>query len=286
MSIYEGCLLYFGILQPFCYNLPTDNSIVQLDIFEVIRTQSILPYERYLCFCSNLKDLFRPKNGIKSWTFSCDYFYNFRRGLTQQQCIDELNSIFGDEAPSRTNVYRWYDEFSRGRSLLQDGFRKGRPKSVVIPETIGAMRQLILIFMWAIERLPKVVGISGTSIHSILHEHLTVNKNLFALDPTQFAKRSKKGPCRLFERNAPKIRSRYFETRLWHHVMNHGFTPENKQQSTVWVFRDDPNLTKVAGTRSTSKQMIAWFFGKTGHVAANSEWFGCQLSNNKTIFDD
>ena len=32
--------------------------------------------------------------------------YNFRCGLTQQQCMDELNSIFGDEAPSKTNVYR------------------------------------------------------------------------------------------------------------------------------------------------------------------------------------
>ena len=31
--------------------------------------------------------------------------YNFRRGLTQQQYIDELNSIFGDEAPSRTSGY-------------------------------------------------------------------------------------------------------------------------------------------------------------------------------------
>ena len=26
-------------------------------------------------------------------------FYNLRRGLTQQECIDELNSIFGDEDP-------------------------------------------------------------------------------------------------------------------------------------------------------------------------------------------
>ena len=33
-------------------------------------------------------------------------FYNIRRGLIQQQqFIDELNSIFGDEAPSRTSVY-------------------------------------------------------------------------------------------------------------------------------------------------------------------------------------
>ena len=33
----------------------------------------------------------------------------------------------------------------RGRSSLQDEFRKGRPpKSVVVPETINAVRQLIL----------------------------------------------------------------------------------------------------------------------------------------------
>ena len=35
-------------------------------------------------------------------------FYNVPSGLTQQQqCIDELNSIFGNEAPLRTSVYRW-----------------------------------------------------------------------------------------------------------------------------------------------------------------------------------
>ena len=45
--------------------------------------------------------------------FRANIFYNFRRGLTQQQCIDELNSIFGDEAPSSKSVYRWYDEFKR-----------------------------------------------------------------------------------------------------------------------------------------------------------------------------
>ena len=57
------------------------------------------------------------------------YFYNFRRGLTQQQCIDELNSKFGDEAPSRISVYWWYGEFNRGVNY-QDEFREGRPKSV------------------------------------------------------------------------------------------------------------------------------------------------------------
>ena len=76
--------------------------------------------------------------------FRAIIFYNFRRGLTQQQSFDEFNLIFGDEAPSRTSVYRWYGEFNRGRCTLQDEFRQGRPKSVVVPETIETVCQLIL----------------------------------------------------------------------------------------------------------------------------------------------
>ena len=109
--------------------------------------------------------------------FRAIIFYNFRRRLTQQQCIDELNSIFGDEAPSRTSVYRWYGEFNRGRVSFQNEFREGRPKSVVVPETIDAVRQLILQNRHVTYReIGTTLFISLTSIHSILHEHLTVNK--------------------------------------------------------------------------------------------------------------
>ena len=59
----------------------------------------------------------------------------FRRELTQQQFNDEFKSIFGDEAPLRTSFHRWYGEFNRGCSSLQDEISEGRPKSVVIPET-------------------------------------------------------------------------------------------------------------------------------------------------------
>ena len=110
--------------------------------------------------------------------FRAFIFFYFRRGLTQQQCINELNSSFGDEATSRTSDYRWYDEFNRGRSSLQDEFREARLKSVVVPETIDAVRQLILQHRHVTYREIEItLGISGTSIHSILHEHLTVKKN-------------------------------------------------------------------------------------------------------------
>ena len=96
--------------------------------------------------------------------FRAIIFCNFRRGLTQQQCIDDLNQIFGDEAPSSTSV--WYGEFNHGRSSLQDEFREGRPKSVVVPETINAVRQLILQDRHVSYReIETTSGISGTSIY-------------------------------------------------------------------------------------------------------------------------
>ena len=96
--------------------------------------------------------------------FRAIIFYKFRRGLTQQQCIDELNSIVGDEAPSRTSVYRWYEEFNRGCSSIQDEFHEGRPKSVVVLETIDGVRQLVLEDPRVTYReIETTLGISGTT---------------------------------------------------------------------------------------------------------------------------
>lgn len=45
--------------------------------------------------------------------------------------MDEHNSIFGDEAPSRLSVYRWYGESNCGSRILQDEFRE-----VLVPKTM------------------------------------------------------------------------------------------------------------------------------------------------------
>lgn len=39
--------------------------------------------------------------------FRAVLFHNFRRGLTQQQCMDV--------ASSSSKVYTWFDEFNRGQ---------------------------------------------------------------------------------------------------------------------------------------------------------------------------
>ncbi|GBP35898.1 hypothetical protein EVAR_23147_1 [Eumeta japonica] len=60
------------------------------------------------------------------------------------------------------------------------------------------------------------------------------------------------------------------------------YDSKTKQQSTVWVYRDEPKSTKVMRERSASKRMIVSFLNKTGHVTTvalencrtvNSDWY-------------
>ena len=45
------------------------------------------------------------------------------------------------------------------------------------------------------------------------------------------------------------------------------YNPETKQKSAVWVFPDENPPLKFKRNRSASKQMVACFFAKFGHVA-------------------
>lgn len=110
--------------------------------------------------------------------FRAMIYYDFRCGLSRQECIDKLVLTFGDEAPCFATVKRWYSEFNRGRTSLQNELREGRPKSVVVPKNIDAVQKLIMLDRHVTYReIEASLGISSTSVKLILHEHLTV-KNI------------------------------------------------------------------------------------------------------------
>ncbi|KAF7265535.1 hypothetical protein GWI33_021070 [Rhynchophorus ferrugineus] len=75
--------------------------------------------------------------------FRAMIFYNIGRGLSQQECIKQFNLTSGDEAPSKTTVYRWFSEFNRSRSSLLDEFREGRLKSAVVSGNTDALCEMI-----------------------------------------------------------------------------------------------------------------------------------------------
>ena len=110
--------------------------------------------------------------------FRAMIYYDFRRGLSRQECIDQLISSFVDKASSYATVKRWFNEFNRERHSLTDEFRKYRPKLVLGPENINAVQKLIMqdrhVTYCEIE---ATLGISFTSMQKCVDHKREYFKN-------------------------------------------------------------------------------------------------------------
>jgi histone-lysine N-methyltransferase SETMAR len=134
--------------------------------------------------------------------------------------------------------------------------------------------------------IQEALGIGASTVNSILHEYLGVRKLASRWIPHSLSDEQKEQRvdwCRFMLKKFDNGRSKsvsYIVTgdETWIYA----YDPETKQQSTVWVFEDEPAPTKVTRSRSATKQMVAVFFRKSGPVAAiplvkqrtvNAEWY-------------
>ncbi|CAH1988293.1 unnamed protein product [Acanthoscelides obtectus] len=109
--------------------------------------------------------------------FRAIIYYNFQRQLSQQECLAELLSVFGNEAPHQSTIYSWYGECKRGRVSLSDDPRVTAPKTAVTQENVDAVRKLINEDRDATyPEIEASLKISKMSIQKILHEELGVSK--------------------------------------------------------------------------------------------------------------
>ena len=83
------------------------------------------------------------------------------------------------------------------RSSLKDEFREGHPKTAVVSENIDAVNELIMQDRaLTYHEIEVFLGISSTSIHKILHEHLAVKQICSRWIPHNLTIAQKKGSCR------------------------------------------------------------------------------------------
>ena len=108
--------------------------------------------------------------------FHAIILYNYRRQLCQQECLAELVSVSGNEAPHQSTISRWYGKFKRRRMSLSDDPSAGAPKTAVTQEYVVAVRKLIKDRHVTYREIEASLGILKTSIQKILYEELVVLK--------------------------------------------------------------------------------------------------------------
>jgi hypothetical protein len=55
-----------------------------------------------------------------------------------------VNATYGDQAPSRLNVFRWYGQFHDGQEDIEDDPRSGWPRECHNDHSVKKIYQLLL----------------------------------------------------------------------------------------------------------------------------------------------
>ena len=117
-------------------------------------------------------------------------------GWKGTEIIQALQTVYKDDAPKKTCVYKWIERFPDGREAVEDDEGRERPTTSKNNEKIDFIRNLVKEDgRLTVYQIAETVGISVGSAHSILHDDLYLSKLSArwvpkALRPNQFNFRS------------------------------------------------------------------------------------------------
>ncbi|CAH2004492.1 unnamed protein product [Acanthoscelides obtectus] len=178
---------------------------------------------------------------LKRKHFRAIIYCNFQIQLSQQECLAELLSVFGNEAPHQSTISR----------CLSDDSRVGAPKTAVTQENVDAVRKLIIEDRHVTYReIEASLKISKTSIKKFSHEELGVRKLVSRWIPHLLTEEQKAARVNWCQKTLDQFAS---GDESWIYC----YESENKQQSAVWVFQGEEKPTKMDAT----------FLSKAGHIA-------------------
>jgi len=88
-----------------------------------------------------------------------------------------LQQVYGEDALKERTVFKWVQRFREGREDPKDHARSGRPSTSSGNENIDRVHSLMLSDRRLTVRMTaEEPGLGKSSIHTILTEHLEMNK--------------------------------------------------------------------------------------------------------------
>ncbi|CAH0719195.1 unnamed protein product, partial [Brenthis ino] len=99
------------------------------------------------------------------------------QATSQQECLDEMISVFGQEALSLRTIERWYLQFKRGAFGLDDDPRPGRPIEVTLPKPKAIREDRHITY----RQIEELLNIPIATLHEFVTEHLHVKKDIVSI---------------------------------------------------------------------------------------------------------
>ncbi|GFU86048.1 histone-lysine N-methyltransferase SETMAR [Trichonephila clavipes] len=198
--------------------------------------------------------------------------YLFLRGNTPTEIKDELDSVYGDSAPSFTTVKFWAAEFKLGRKSLEDNERLGRPNIATTDENIAKVYQMVLDdHRIKVREIAKIMNMSKERVCHILNQHLGMRKLSARWVPRLFTLDQKR--VRMNISNALLAQFRSNKSEFWRRLITidetwvDPYNPETKIQSKQWTAKKEPAPKKAKTVFFAGKVMATFYWDSHGVIS-------------------
>jgi transposase len=101
----------------------------------------------------------------------------FKAGKSAMETLQMLHAAYGDQALSRSDVFRWYGRFRDGQEDTEDNSRSGRPTECHNDNNVKMISQLLLQNRHlSLRLLADEVNIGKDRVRKIVVEYLRKQK--------------------------------------------------------------------------------------------------------------
>jgi len=217
-------------------------------------------------------------------------FVEAKRGVKPMDVLKQLQSVFGEAAPSQASVYRWHKDYSTGeRQTVQDHPRSGRPMSLRTENNISRVFDFIRLEPKSSVRcIADSLQLGKDTVHRILTEELLFRKVCSVWIPHQLTEDNKaarvtcaQSILQLFNRYSEYELLRLFATQDESWIAFDSVL--SKAENMAWLSCQDPRPTVVRQQLTFRKTMLSIVFTGNGKVHADVTQKGETVDSERYI---
>ena len=167
--------------------------------------------------------------------------FSIKAGLSATETPVLLQKAYGNEAPYRSNVFRWCSRFRDGREVVEDDERGGSPKSTRTEVNTAAVADLVKNDRRIASRMIAVpLNIPKTVVLRILKEDLGKRKLCARFVPhclTPEQREDRVTSCQGIIAMADADKKCFNKIITRDETWCYAYDPETKRQSSEWLVR-------------------------------------------------
>ena len=188
----------------------------------------------------------------------------FKAGKSASETLQMVNAAYGDQALSRSNVFRWYGRFRNGREDNEDDPRSGQPTECRNDNNVEKISQLLLQNRHLSLKLQaQEMNIGKDTVRKIVIEDLRKGKICSRFVPHSLTPEQKDrriAACRYLIATADSDPDFFKKTVTGDETWCFAYEPSTKRQSPARVGETSPRPKKLRFQKSRVKTMLVIFF--------------------------